>query len=332
MTSPFTPPRRALLALPLALPAAARSRVQLGFNLVQTDSAPFGSEAARESFARMARLGANAVALVVFLWQAQPGAAEVVRGSDMSDVQLAAGIAQARAAGLSVMVKLHVWIPGSWAGEVAPQDAAGWRRWFAGYRAGLLGIARIARAEGASALCLGTELRRTSTRPEWRELIATAREAFGGPLLYTAHNAEEAGRVPFWGALDAIGVSLYPALGADDDIAGWRAAMEAEAARIDTLAAAQRRPVWVTEIGLRSARGAALKPWESAEEREAEPDDALQARVLDLWLRVLDRPTVAGLLVWRWFSDPLAGGPRDTDFTVQGKLAEGMLFARWRGL
>jgi hypothetical protein len=326
--------RRTALVLPVPVVLAARASAQgggmrRGFNVIQDAAAPFGSPAARESFRRLARTGADAVAIVSFLWQATPDASEVVRGGDMTDAQLAAGIRQARDAGLAPMVKLHVWIPGTWAGEVAPRD---WGAWFAGYRAALRGIARIARAEGAASLCLGTELRRTTQRPEWAGLIATAREAFGGPLLYTAHNADEAERVPFWGALEAIGASLYPALGADDAPQDWRAAMEAQAARLDRLAAQHRKPVWITEIGLRSATGAAAKPWESAEERAATPDDALQARVLDTWLRVLERPSVAGVLVWRWISDPAAGGPRDTDFTVQGKLAEGTLFARPRGL
>ena len=84
----------------------------------------------------------------------------------------------------------------------------------------------------------------------------------------------------------------------------------------------------VAEIGLRSARGAALKPWESAEERAAEPDPALQADVLADWLDVLDRPSIAGVLVWRWFTDPNAGGLADTDFTVQGKPAERLFCER----
>ena len=37
---------------------------------------------------------------------------------------------------------------------------------------------------------------------------------------------------------------------------------------------------------------------------------------------MLDRPAVEGVLVWRWFTDPAAGGAADTDFTVQGKPAE----------
>ena len=47
------------------------------------------------------------------------------------------------------------------------------------------------------------------------------------------------------------------------------------------------------------------------------------------WLTVLDRPTIGGVLIWRWFTDPNAGGPTDTDFTVQGKPAERVLLCAW---
>ena len=40
---------------------------------------------------------------------------------------------------------------------------------------------------------------------------------------------------------------------------------------------------------------------------------------------VLDRPTIGGVMIWRWFTDPNAGGLTDTDFTVQGKPAEHVL-------
>ena len=80
---------------------------------------------------------------------------------------------------------------------------------------------------------------------------------------------------------------------------------------------------------MRSAEGAAAKPWESAEERAAAADPALQADVLADWLAVLDRPAISGVLIWRWFTDPNAGGLADTDFTVQGKPAEHVLMCAW---
>jgi hypothetical protein len=36
-------------------------------------------------------------------------------------------------------------------------------------------------------------------------------------------------------------------------------------------------------------------------------------------------------MVWRWFTDPEAGGSNDTDFTVQGKPAEAVLSCAWTG-
>jgi hypothetical protein len=105
--------------------------------------------------------------------------------------------------------------------------------------------------------------------------------------------------------------------------------MRAVAARLDALSMRRGRPVIVAEVGLRSAAGAAAKPWESAEEREAVADPQLQAEVLADWFAVLDRPAIRGVMVWRWFTDPKAGGLRDTDFTVQGKPAEGVLMCAW---
>ena len=51
--------------------------------------------------------------------------------------------------------------------------------------------------------------------------------------------------------------------------------------------------------------------------------------MLEDWLAALDRPAIEGVLIWRWFTDPDAGGPADTDFTVQGKAAAAMLRHAW---
>jgi hypothetical protein len=146
-----------------------------------------------------------------------------------------------------------------------------------------------------------------------------------------AHNVEEADDVPFWDRLDAIGVTLYPPLGADADRNSRRAKMQAIADRLDALAARFGKPVVVGEIGVRSAKNAAAKPWESAEQRISSPDPALQAAVIADWLAALDRPAIEDILIWDWSTDPAAGGIADTDFTVQGKPAESVLRCAWTG-
>jgi hypothetical protein len=220
-------------------------------------------------------------------------------------------------------------VPESWAGAVEPTSEQTWGIWFSRYRGEIEHIARISAEERADGLAIGTELTKTSARPEWIELIHAVRALFAGTLIYVAHNVDEAEAVPFWPLLDAIGVSLYPSLGADDARAKRVAVMRAVADRLDTLSSRVGKPVLVAEIGSRSAQGAAAKPWESAEEREATADPQLQADVLADWLAVLDRPAIHGVLVWRWFTDPAAGGLTDTDFTVQGKLAEAVLLCAW---
>jgi len=301
-----------------------------GFNVIGTPDHPFGSASAAIALARAKRVGATAIAIVPFLWQSSPSSFDIVRGADMPDETLRTAIRQARLAGFVVIVKPHVWVPQSWAGAVAPTSESDWRAWFAGYRRSIESIGRIAAQEHADALAIGTELESTANRAEWFEIVATARAAFSGMLTYFAHNIEEAERIPFWARLDVIGITLYPPLGSDTDRTRRIAKMRAVAEKLDALAAATGKRIVVGEVGLRSAVGAAAKPWESAEERASAPDPLLQAEVLADWISVLDRPAIRGVLVWRWFTDPGAGGPADTDFTVQGKPAEGVLLCAWR--
>lgn len=317
------------LALSTALLGPAVGQRIDGFNVIVAPGHPFGSSSAKNALSAARRLGATTIAIVPFLWQPSPSSPDLIRGTDMRDEELRQAIRQTRTLGFSVVVKPHVWVPHSWAGAVKLDSEENWSVWFTHYRGALERIARIAAEEGADVLAIGTELAKTSQRPEWIELIATARAAFPRTLLYVAHNIEEAEEVRFWHLLDAIGVSLYPPLGADYDRLGRLAAMQIVADQLDALARHTGKPVIVGELGLRSAQGAAAKPWESAEERVAPADPLLQAEVLADWLAILDRPAIHGVLIWRWFTDPSAGGLADTDFTVQGKPAEAVLRCAW---
>ncbi|HVZ53146.1 MAG TPA: hypothetical protein VG986_14350 [Pseudolabrys sp.] len=325
---------RVLLVLaalaPLAAGAAEDGGRLDGFNVIESPRHPFGSRSAARSVEEAQRLGARALAIVPFLWQGNPQSVAVVRGNDMNDDQLRAAIREVHKAGMVAIVKPQVWVPESWAGAIGSTNDVDWSAWFKSYGDAMAQIAQVAADEKADALVVGTELVKTSDRPEWTEMIARLRGIFAGKLFYVAQNIDEANRVSFWPQLDAIGISLYPPLGADDDRAGRLKVMRDTGDALDRLASRFGKPIIVGEVGLRSAKGAAAKPWESAEERAAPPDPLLQAEVLGDWLQVLHRPSVKGVLVWRWFSDPGAGGPGDTDFTVQGKPATGVLLCAWR--
>lgn len=309
--------------------SATRGVMVRGCNLVETAEAPFGSDAAMRSFVRLAETGANSVALIPFLWQSGPHSPNIVLGDALPPSRLARGLEQASAAGLSTIVKPHVWVPEGWAGQIAMTNPAAWTQWFAGYREALLPLARVAAAGGAREFVVGTETRQTVARPEWRDLIDEVRAVFPGRLTFVAHGAEGAERVTFWDRLDAVGVSLYPVLGTDRDKGAWHRAMHRELSRVQAVADRAGLPIWIGEIGIRSATGAAAKPWESAEERDAAPDPELQAHVIGAWLHELEKLDPAAVLVWRWFSDPDAGGRTDTDFTIQSKPAADVLRAAW---
>jgi len=309
--------------LPTACVGAAKVPWR-GVNLIATPDVPLGSPSSERSLRHLRDLGGNAVALIPFLWQPAPSDPRIVLGDAISLDQLRAGIKQARGLGLKVMVKPHVWVPQTWAGAIEFKDAADQAEWLARYRAILLDLATLAQGEGAEALALGTELRGVSGDPGWTDIIRAVRDRFRGTLTYVAHWDGELGRLPFRTLLDIPSISLYPPLGADDAGLGTR---------IDALAAelARQGPLWIGELGLRSAAGGQAKPWESAEERDAPPDGDLQARVLDHWLTALHRHGLHDILLWRWFSDPDAGGPHDTDFTLQGKPAEAVMKRHFAG-
>jgi hypothetical protein len=328
---PVTVAALALLPAPPAfVEVRAESGVRLdGVNVVVAPDHPFGSDAAKASLANVRRLGARAIAVVPFLRQVTPGSQLLERGTDLTDEQLRQAIRDAHAVGLAILIKPQVLIPQSWAGAVAMTRAGDWKDWFANYRHELENLAKIAAEEGAEALVIGTELAGTETRPEWAELISAVRDLYSGRLFYMAHNVEEAESVPFWHRLDAIGVTLYPPLGADDDRDARRAIMGAVADRLSALATRSNKHVVVGEIGLRSAAGAAAKPWESVAERDSTPDPALQAAVIADWLAALDRPAIDGVLIWRWSTDPDADG-LDSDFTIQNKPAEHVLMCAWK--
>jgi hypothetical protein len=300
-----------------------------GFNVIAAPDHPFGGESAKRALANARRIGARAVAIVPFLWQSSSTNPDLVRGKDMTDVELRLAIRDAHALGLTVLIKPHVWVPQSWAGTVTMNSDEAWQTWFANYQRELERFARIAEGEGAEALSIGTEIDETTQRPQWEALIDSVRNLYSGRLLYVAHNVEGAEEVPFWHQLDFIGASLYPPLGGDDDRDYRLRVMRDSADRLDALATRTQKQIVVGEIGLRSAEGAAAKPWESAEERKAAPAPLLQASVLTDWLAVLDRPSIKGVLIWRWLTNPNGGGANDTDFTVQNKPAEHALMCAW---
>ncbi|MFA9459278.1 glycoside hydrolase family 113 [Thiohalorhabdus methylotrophus] len=307
-----------------------------GFNLLQSRESSFAEEPARAALRRLAELGADHVAVVTFLEQAAPDAAEPSRGGQVTDEQLVAALRAAHAAGLETLVKPQLLVPGSWAGEIDPPSR---KRWFGAYGDHLLRYARIAEREGAEALVIGTELTKLGGAEEWKGVIAAVRREYSGKLTYAAHNAEGVEAFAHWEWLDAVGMTLYPSLGQTARPPAVRAHMTKALDRVEAAVTGLDLPVWVLEIGHPSATGSLPRPWDwrRLAGPGVEPNPGLQAMVLQEWIGVLrERPTLADNRVaratfWSWYGTLEAGGYGDTGFTVQNKPAQVVLQCHWRG-
>lgn len=316
-----------------ALLAGCTAAPMRGANVLEHRDAAFGTPAAARSLAQLRALGADTAAFVPFLRQASAGGCALAGLDEAQLARLRAGLREARRLGLRLALKPQIVLPDTWHGRIAAGDEPGWRCWFDAYRAALLPLARLAAEEDVELFVAGTELKATEARQEWFGVLALLRAHFGGAIGYVFHDTTDAERFAAAGRLDLVGLTLYPPLGEAAERGALAAPIAAAAARLRAWAAGRTQPVWIAEIGIGSRAGAQARPWEWDEHAPAprRADPALQARVIDLWLAALAGDWQRGVWVWNWFSDPDAGGPGDTDFTVQGKPAAEVLACRWAG-
>lgn len=285
-------------------------------------------------------LGVNAIAQTPFAFMRDPNQPELGFGDPLAPREErgwwgegAEGIRfvarAARARDIGTLLKPHVWLHGSWPSEVEMSSEADWQAWFARYREFAVGWARFAAQEGIEGYCIGTELDKTVLRErEWRELIAAVRAVYPGLLTYAA-NWTHFEEVPFWDALDAIGVNAYfplsqaPRPGVEELVKAWRPLH----ARLEELAERHERPIVFTEIGYHPAEGALAEPW-SWDVGAAAHAPECQANAYEAALRVfLDEPWFGGVFWWKWHAEPRRprhGSPANT-FSPQGLPAEDVL-------
>ncbi len=233
----------------------------------------------------------------------------------------------ARSQGLHVMLKPHIWVMGQgWLGDFDLAEDADWALWEADYRRYLLQFARLGDSLGVEMLCIGTEARMAvRRRPEfWHSLIRDIRGVYGGKLTYAA-NWDNMEQVPFWDALDFIGVDAYfplstaqtPAL--ETLLHAWTKPK----AQLQALSERHGKPILFTEYGYLSVDGCAGKHWELEARRSALTYNAqAQANAYEaLYRSFWAEPWFRGGFAWKWFLTEGAGGEGDRDYTPQGKPA-----------
>ena len=215
---------------------------------------------------------------------------------------------------------------GSWRGRIVPADP---KAWFDSYQRFLAPWAELAETEGAAQFFVGTELAGTlRSEAFWRATIQKVRASYRGEVLYAA-SWDEAQLVPFWGALDLVGVDFYFPVASRRDpgrleiLAGWQPWID----RLDLLHHQTGRRILLTEIGYRSVDGACMHPYDSIAGGRLDVREqadlywaALQAAAGQDW--------IAGMYWWDWPADG-TGGPANSDYTPNGKPAARELAAAW---
>jgi len=328
-----------------AHPAPRRWRPGDGFqrgvcfaHAVSLEQGYLSGSAARE-LGTLQKMGANWISITPFgylpgldvpvIYPSAQGGPE-----EENDESVCETAARARALGMRVWLKPHLWTRG-WVGELS-FGAGGWNRFFEQYRRLLLHDALLAEREGMDGLVVGHELPTASLRfPErWRALIGEVRRVYSGTLTYGANWEREVTQVGFWDALDLIGVSFYDPL-ADRptcDVARLAAGGKRAFAPLRALAARRGKPVVLLEVGYPATTLAPVRPWEEA---AGAPDPEAQRACYDALVRALEpEDWVAGAFFWKWFSSDRIGGLHDSSFTPRGKPAQEVMaraFRQWEG-
>lgn len=245
------------------------------------------------------------------------------------DSQIINVIKEAHQAGLKVflfpILRIEQRAEKEWRGVVAPTNR---RKWLSSYRRFTLHYARIASSHGVKMYSVGSELCSVENEERfWRALIAQIRRFYKGELLYSA-NWDHYRKVPFWDALDYLGLNGYYELtrnpeptiqelvrrwwDIENEIANWQERI--------------RKPILFTEIGYPSLDGGCGKPWDYT--RNVPIDLEEQALCYEAFFLSWGKSSkLGGVYFWNWYGQ---GGENDRSYTPRGKPAEKILTQWYR--
>jgi hypothetical protein len=299
----------------------------VSFAMLNSLEGGYHAPAVGERLDALAALGSNAVSLMPFAYQPAPDSPDLTylnRGPQSeTDIGVLHAARAARARGLRVLYKPHVWVSHrSWPGDIAMTSEADWARWWDAYRRYVLHHALLASWSGSEVFSVGVELSRTLGREaEWRDLIAAVRLLYGGAVTYSGNWDGDLDKAPFWDRLDFVGVDAYFPLATSPDASPEDLARGAREVKARLEAASRRtgKPLLLTEVGFAARRAA----WVAPHNEGGEPSERDQAAAYEALLGALGRPPwLAGTFVWKAFSGEERWAREEADFRFLGRPAE----------
>ncbi len=234
----------------------------------------------------------------------------------------------AKEAGLKVMLKPQLYIPGSWTGDLSFEKEADWQTWEETYQAYLFHFLELAKEYEVELFCVGTEFKKMENEREayWRSLIAKCRTQFDGKLVYSA-NWDCYAQVPFWDVLDYVGISAYFPLVEEktpqlaDLLEEWKPIVK----DLKHFSQSLDKPILFTEYGYLSVDHCAHKTWElEAKINQLSVNEQAQCNALTaLYESFWEENFWAGGFLWKWFPNMQGHeGYPEKDYTPQSKMGE----------
>ena len=245
-------------------------------------------------------------------------------------------IKYAKANNMKVMIKPQVWIHGLWVGDVDYKTEQEWKIWEDSYRAYIMQFVDLAVKHDVEMICIGTEYRISVEKREsfWRDMIAEIRKVYNGKLTYSS-NWDDYYKVPFWDALDFIGISSYFPLSDMDTppklLLSYRWGKHVK--KLRKFSQKWDRKILFTEYGYLSVDGAAGKTWKLEKVvHDLDVNEQAQANGYDALLGSFwDEDFWAGGFLWKWFPEGYGREDRmKKEYTPKNKKAASVL-SKWYG-
>ena len=304
---------------------------------------PLDSDRAQRSLDEMKSLGVTHVAIGLEVSMPEMAEPDLVWGN--GDPELRAVLARIERAGLEALLMPRIESPDffkppyPFRADISFAEQADWDAFHAGMGRMLHHYAVLAQEEGVAVFGIGLELKQSVAAHEqaWRAIIKDLRKVYAGKLTYSANWYDEWEQVPFWDALDFVGIGAYfeldpgdgrPETGAIDDLmARWQPIV----ARIRAKARQVERPVLFTEVGYTGYADCAERPWEWAgkEDRGVPIDLTRQAQCYAALFRTFgSQEWMQGVFVWRFYTEHRY--VEDREYGLQGRPAAEVLGRAYR--